>query len=451
MKFGGTSIENGEAFVRVVDIVRAHVDHHPLIVVSAMSGVTDALVESLRIAAGGQAVRAIGILENHFERHSKIAHSLGAKAQTKMELLVEIARREIFEILNNTADTRRADGWQRDVVASYGERLSANLLTFVLAEHGLPTSYVEAGECILTDERHGNARPLIRETRRRTRMKLRPLLERGRIPVLGGFIAIAVTGATTTMGRGSSDYTATIISSALGARETQIWTDVDGILTADPRMVASALTVRQLTYEEAAELARFGARVLHPKTIEPVINQRIPIRVCNSYAPDKVGTLICEFANGLAGSLKAIAHTPNVAAIDVQSSRRLVANGFLRSIKLVFESHQVSFKVIGSSEVGVSLACKNDELPASLADELSQLGSVEIKRGQSIVACIGSDLHEPARRGHYLDWLKSMNPALRWQSTSHLSLVSTVAADSSGLTIKNLHHALFEHDDARPY
>ncbi len=226
---------------------------------------------------------------------------------------------------------------------------------------------------------------------------------------------------------------------------------MDGILTADPRMVASALTVRQLTYEEAAELARFGARVLHPKTIEPVINQRIPIRVCNSYAPDKVGTLICEFANGLAGSLKAIGHTPNVTAIDVQSSRRLVANGFLRSIKLVFESHQVSFKVIGSSEVGVSLACKNDELPASLADELSQLGSVEIKRGQSIVACIGSDLHEPARRGHYLDWLKSMNPALRWQSTSHLSLVSTVAADSSGLTIKNLHHALFEHDDARPY
>jgi len=444
MKFGGTSLEDEHAFSRVARLVHAQ-HEYPVVVVSAMSGVTDALIGSLRIAAEDDVAKAIQSLEDHFERHTRVAANLGADARARTRLIVEHARQEIMELLNGIAIKHTTNPCLQDSIASHGERLSANLLTIVLGEHGLPAFYVDARRCILTDQVHGNAQPLFSETRRQTRAELRPLIAKKRVPVLGGFIGATSNGVTTTMGRGSSDYSATIIAAALGASETQIWTDVDGVLTADPQLVKAARTIPQLSYAEAAELARLGIRVLHPKMIQPVTEQRIPIRICNSHAPESNGTLIGDYPSASPGFVKAIAHTPDVTTIDITSTLTFVANGFMRAIQQTFEHYQIGFDIIGASEVRVSLACKEECSLPYIAEDLARLGSVEIKRGRTVVGCIGVGLHESAGdAGDVFCQLREVDPLLKWQSTSEINLISTVPLASAGSLIRNLHHAFFE-------
>jgi aspartate kinase len=444
MKFGGTSLKDEHAFCRVASLVGAQ-HEYPVVVVSAMSGVTDALIGSLRIAAEQDVAKAIQSLEDHFERHLMVAANLGADARARTRLIVECARRKITEILNGVAIKHATNPCLQDSIASHGERLSANLLAIMLGEHGLPAFYVDARRCILTDQVHGNAQPLFPETLRQTRRELRSLIAKKRVPVLGGFIGATSNGVTTTMGRGSSDYSATIIAAALGASETQIWTDVDGVLTADPQLVKAARTIPQLSYAEATELARLGIRVLHPKMIQPVIEQRIPIRICNTHAPESNGTLIGNYSNASAGFVKAIAYTPDVTTIDITATLTFVANRFMRAIQQTFERHQSGFDIIGASEVGVSLACKEEGSFPHIVEDLARLGSVEIKRGHTVIGCIGIGLHESA--GDARDvfcQLREVDPLLKWQSTSEVNLISTVPLASAGSLIRSLHHAFFE-------
>ena len=444
MKFGGTSLKDEHAFCQVASLVRAQ-HEHPVVVVSAMSGVTDALIRSLRIAAEHNVAKAIQSLEDHLERHTMVAANLGADARARTRLIVEDARREIMESLNGIAIKHTTDVRLQDSIASHGERLSANLVTIMLAEHGLPAFYVDARRCILTNQVHGNAQPLFPQTRRQTRAELKPLIAKKRLPVLGGFIGATSNRVTTTMGRGSSDYSATIIAAALGAGETQIWTDVDGVLTADPQLVKGARTIPQLSYTEASELARLGIRVLHPKMIQPVVEQRIPIRICNSRAPESKGTLIGYSSFASAGFVKAIAHTPNVTTIDVSSTLTFDSNGFKRAIKQTFERHQSGFDIIAASEVAVSLACKEECSFPYIVEDLARLGSVEINRGRTVVGCIGVGLHESAGDARdVLCQLKKVDPLLKWQSTSEVNLISTVPLASAGSLIRSLHHAFFE-------
>ena len=449
MKFGGTSIEDARAFDRVGKIVRNQKRVGSVIVVSAMSGVTDALIASVRIAAQAGALPAIRNLEEHFERHLQVARGLGARSRRRIERLVADSRRDITSELSKAHSSRAAVlRGLLDSITSYGEQLSANLLVTILKEHGLAASYVDARRCILTDQKHGSAQPLFPQTCHRMQAELKPILKKKRVPVLGGFIGTSRTGATTTMGRGSSDYTATIISAALGARETQIWTDVDGILTADPELVPTAVTVPRLSLAEAAELARFGARVLYSRTIQPAMG-RIPIRVRNSLAPSKVGTLICEDMETSAGFVKVIAHKPNVTLIEIRPSASPAAN-FMPTIHRVFDRHQLSFEVMSSSFDSVSLTCSDDGLPEGLLRDLRRLGSVGIERERSILACIGTGLNAPERLSHYLARFREVSPELIWQSTSNLNLITTVAPGSASVILKRLHAALFERDALMP-
>jgi aspartate kinase len=444
MKFGGTSLEDEHAFGQVTRIVRAQHEYQ-VVVVSAMSGMTDALIGSLRIAAEQDVAKALQSLEDHFERHLRVAANLGADARARTRLIVEYARREIIGILNSVANKKTSNPCLQDSIASQGERLSANLLSIMLGEHGLPASYVDARRCILTDRVHGNAQPLFPETLRQTRAELKSLIANRRVPVLGGFIGATSNGVTTTMGRGSSDYSATIIAAALGANETQIWTDVDGVLTADPQLVKAARTIPHLSYTEAAELARLGIRVLHPKMIQPVIEQKIPIRICNSRAPESKGTLIGNYSNASTGFVKAIAHAPDVITIDIESTPTFVANGFMLAIRQIFERYQTGFEIIGASKTGVSLACKEERSLACTAEDLARLGSVKIKRGRSVVGCIGVGLLGSAGDARdVLCRLRKVDPLLRWQSTSEVNLISTVPSASADSLIRNLHHAFFE-------
>ena len=304
LKFGGTSVGDAAAFQRAAQIVRANQDAPVVVVVSAMSGVTDAL-----IAASTGTETALENLDEHFQRHLRVGRDLSAKQYAEYRHLIQNSRNEIIRLLAGADGPRR-----QDAVTSYGERLCAALFTMILEHDGIATSYVDARSCILTDGEYGNANPLMHEVGLRTQSHLKPLIESNRVPVLGGFIGATAEGVTTTLGRGSSDYTATLIGGALRAEEIQIWTDVDGVQTANPQFVTSTRTIPVISYEEAIELAVFGARVMHPKMIDPVMEDRIPIRIRNSRFPDQDGTLICAASGPQDGSVKAIVHRDDVVA-----------------------------------------------------------------------------------------------------------------------------------------
>jgi len=304
LKFGGTSVADAAAFQRAAEIVRANQDGLVVVVVSAMSGVTDAL-----IAASSETGGALENLEEHFRRHLRVARGLSPKRSAEYRHLIQNSRNEIIKLLASADGPRR-----QDAISSYGERLCAALFTMILEHHGVAASYVDARSCILTDNEHGNANPLMQEVGLRTQSQLKPLIKRKRVPVLGGFIGSTAEGVTTTLGRGSSDYTATLIGGALRAEEIQIWTDVDGVQTANPQFVTSTRTIPVISYEEAIELAVFGARVMHPKMIGPVIEDKIPIRIRNSRFPEYDGTLICAASGPQDGSVKAIVHRDDVVA-----------------------------------------------------------------------------------------------------------------------------------------
>lgn len=307
VKFGGTSIQDAPAFERVARIVKAKQSPALIVVASAMSGVTDALIASFRGVSTNGIEASARSLEEHFARHLEVGQNLSPVRFARLQSLIEISRSEIVELLTRVASNGKVDLRLHDAVASHGERLAANLLALVLEEHGMAAHYVDARSCVITNNEHGNAAPLLAELQQKTRAELLPLLDQKRIPVLGGFIGSTTDGVTTTLGRGSSDYSATLIGAAVHAREIEIWTDVDGIQTADPRLVQATRTVPHVSYTEAAELAKLGARVMHPKMIEPVIAQRIPIRILNSHAPQQPGTLISAEAHPN-GTVKAIAH-----------------------------------------------------------------------------------------------------------------------------------------------
>ena len=309
LKFGGTSVADATAFERAVEIVRANLDAPVVVIVSAMSGVTDALIESLFTAANHGSTAALGILEEHFARHLRVAEQLTDVEKCRAE--VETSRTEITALLDIVAERGMADLRTQDAIASHGERLCASLFTMILEQYGISATYVDARRCIVTDDQHGNANPILDDIRSCTNAELRPLLELRRVPVLGGFMGATAEGVTTTLGRGSSDYTATLIGAVLEASEIQIWTDVDGVQTAHPNLVTTTQTVPVISYVEAEQLAGLGARVMHPRMIEPVVESQIPIRIRNSRLPEQAGTLICAEPETSKGIVKAIAHRVN--------------------------------------------------------------------------------------------------------------------------------------------
>jgi aspartate kinase len=444
MKFGGTSIEDGPAFERVAHIVGARRGARPVVVVSAMSRVTDALLSSLRAAARGELAEALRTVDEHLERHLLVSRGLGAAARAGVTLRVESFGREIAELLGVAASSRRVDAALRDAVASYGERLSAWLLASVLAEHGLPASHVDARRCIVTDGEHGNAGPSPRQTRRRTRAELEPLLKAGRIPVLGGFIAANGRGVTTTLGRGSSDYTATLVSAALDAREAQIWTDVNGILTADPRLIETARTVPRLSYAEAAQLARFGAKVLHPKSLQPAARRGIPLRIRNSRAPGEAGTLICAGPGPARRAVKAITHQTGLHLIEVTSTPAAVANGFRRALQEVFGRSHAAVNLVATSELGVSLACAEADALPSVVQDLRRVGTVEVRASRAVVCCVGEGLRgAPGAVRKLFDDLAEIDPALTRHSTAGNNCIMVVAEAHVGDVVRRLHRGIF--------
>jgi len=450
MKFGGTSVGDVDAFKRVRDIISSFRDAQPIVVLSAMSHVTDALLESVEIALAGGSLNAINTLNEHFERHREVARALLSTGATKSYgNEVERSQAEIGDLLHSVATRYQPLPLLRDAIVSYGERLSASLLAEALRSNGVPAQYVDARRCIITDDEHGAAAPIPAKTNECARTELEPLIAHSVIPVLGGFIGSSLSGATTTLGRGGSDYTAAILGAAVRAHEIQIWTDVPGVLTADPRIVEQAHTIPRLSYAEAAELAYFGAKVLHPKTLQPAVEQNIPVRICNSRAPEEGTTLVCAESETSPHTVKAIAHKTGVTTIQVTSARMLGAYGFLRAIFEIFDRHRTVVDVVTTSEVSVSLSLDNTNQLATIITELESIGSVSVEERRAIVCVVGEGLRAtPGIAGRIFSIIGDINVSLISQGASRINLTFAIDEHRVADAVGRLHKGFFEtHDE----
>jgi aspartate kinase len=451
MKFGGTSVEDATAFARVAQIVKERQELQPVIVVSAMRGMTDALLASMQFAAEGDHAAAVALLEKNLARHADVANSLLPEASiTRLLLLIENCRAELADLLRSidgNSDRRKL----QDQVLAYGEQLSsallAGVLNEVLQENSISAREVDARTCIVTNSEYGSATPLMPETFRQTRLQLEPLLAEGVMPVLGGFIGADAQGQTTTLGRGGSDYSAALIGAALSAREIQIWTDVNGVLTADPNLVPNARPIPQLSYAEAAELAYFGAKVLHPKTIQPAVEGDIPVRICNSRAPHEPGTLVCAENEESPRGVKAIAHKAGVTTIQITSARMLGAYGFLRALFEIFDRHRTVVDVVTTSEVSVSLSLDDAGSLTSVVEELEQLGAVRVEKGRAIICVVGAGLRgTPGIAARVFSTISDINVNLISQGASSVNLTLAVEEQHVNEAVSRLHQEFFERE-----
>lgn len=445
MKFGGTSVADAAALENVARIVAAQRERHPVVVVSAMSGVTDALLRSVVLAGERQVNEAFDSLKETFARHETVARQL--LSADDLPRFLSFLRGPMAYIpqqltrLANEPENRREI---QDIVVATGEFLSSRLIADVLQQRGLNAQLVLPMRCIVTNDDFTCAAPLMPETFARTRETLLPLIEEGVTPVIGGFIGETAAGDVTTLGRGGSDYTAAILGAALRCEEIQIWTDVTGVLTADPRVVPDAQTVERLSYSEAAELAYFGAKVLHPKTIQPAIEDRIPVRICNSRAPEERGTLVGPETETSPRTIKAIAHKKGVTTVQITSARMLGAYGFLRALFAVFEQHRTVVDVVTTSEVSVSLSLDDDSTLPVIVRELELLGTVRVEKGRAIICVVGEGLRgTPGIAARVFSTISDINVTLISQGASSINFTFAIEEARVEEAVRRLHEAFF--------
>ena len=445
MKFGGTSVADAAAFESVARIVAEERDASPVVVVSAMSGVTDSLLAAVNRAGESNVTEAIATLADVFARHNAVANELlSATKAGKFAEEVKSVSLQIAQLLQTFEQAPSQLKSIQDQVVSFGERLSSGLLAEVLKQRELNARQVDARRCIITNEDYTCAAPLMQQTFSHSQDELHPVLKNGVVPVLGGFIAATTNGATTTLGRGGSDYTAALIGAALGVDEIQIWTDVTGVLTADPRVVAEAQTIERLSYSEAAELAYFGAKVLHPKTIQPAIENSIPVRICNSRSPSESGTLVGPETETSPRTVKAIAHKTGVTTVQVTSARMLGAYGFLRALFEVFDRHRTVVDVVTTSEVSVSLSLDDATALPAIVEELEDLGIVRVEKGRAIICVVGEGLRgTPGIAAKVFSTISDINVTLISQGASSINFTFAIEEERVNEAVRRLHEAFF--------
>ena len=331
-----------------------------------------------------------------------------------------------------------------DTVASAGERLSSLIVSFAFRAAGIPTQHVDARRVIFTDDRFTEARPLFPETFAALAERVAPVAESS-VVVLGGFIGSTLNHQTTTLGRGGSDFSASIIGAGIGAEEIQIWTDVDGMLTADPRIIPGGHRVKSLSFAEAAEMAYFGAKVLHPATVVPAVEKNIPVVILNSRRPDVEGTRITAVAAPCRNPVKSISCKRGVTVVNIRSTRMLMAAGFLHRIFEIFDRFSTSVDMVATSEVSVSLTLDNADHLDSIAAELRLFADVAIESGQALVCLVGENIrHTPGIAGRAFQVLSSVNIRMISQGASLLNLGFVLADADLEPAVSALHQEFFK-------
>jgi aspartate kinase len=363
-----------------------------------MSGVTDAL---LAIAAAGGAGRvddALSRLEELRERHLSAARALATpEAGGELGAQINAHLDDLVALAKALAVLREVSPRTLDVMAAAGELLSSRIVAAALAAAGIPSEWVDARRAIVTNDDYTRAVPLADDTNAAVRSSVLAVIDAGRVPVLGGFVGSTIDGYTTTLGRGGSDYSGALVGAGIGADEIQIWTDVDGMLTADPRIVAAPRLVPHLSFAEAAELAYFGAKVLHPSTILPAVERNIPVRILNARKPEGTGTMITAEPPPGSTPLTALACKRDLTVVDITSSRMLMAYGFLRRVFEVFERYRTSVDVVTTSEVTVSVTVDDRRHLEAIAEALSEFSQVSIEHEMALLCAVGDRLrNQPA-------------------------------------------------------
>lgn len=447
IKFGGTSVGDADRVANAIDIVAERREQDPIIVVSALSGVTNDLVAASEAARSQNPKRVAEIIAAVRQRHEDVALRLVQQKSDFLETFLRQLDRQIEEIdtiLRGIALLGEITPRAQDKVMSLGEKLSSVLFAYSMMMRALPGEHIHSEEVIWTDDRFCGATPLMDLTREAARRTLLPLVERHRIPVMGGFIGRTREGATTTLGRNGSDYSAAIVGAAIEADEVQIWTDVDGLLTCDPRLVPGAKVIDQLSFDEAAELAWFGAK-LHPRTLEPAVAANIPVRVLNTHNPSSAGTLITREGAGATAGPRSIARKKGVTVVHVTSNKMLGVHGFLARLFAVFEELEISVDLIATSEVSVSVTIDERHNIDELERRLKDIAEVELLDNQCIVAVVGRNLMSDSRVGaRVLDALRGLPVQMLSLGRSGLNLSIVVDDASADQAVKAIHGALFE-------
>jgi aspartate kinase len=331
-----------------------------------------------------------------------------------------------------------------DAISAYGERLSSMIVASAFRRLNVPSAHHDARRSIRTDARHTQAAPLLAPTYQLLEQNLGPMIAGGMVPVMGGFIGSTEDGVTTTLGRGGSDYTASIVGAGIGAREIQIWTDVDGMLTADPTVISEVQRVETCSFAEAAELAYFGAKVLHPATVLPAIEKNIPVRILNSRRPEVEGTLIVSDAPPGASPIRSIACKRNITLVHIVSSRMLMAHGFLRRIFEVFDRFETPVDMLATSEVSVSLTVDNACWLDAIRKELETFAEVSVEQDQAIVCLVGERIRQcPETAARVFRSLNGVKPRMVSQGASQLNLGLVVAAADLPSAVESLHREFF--------
>ncbi|HWA94311.1 MAG TPA: lysine-sensitive aspartokinase 3 [Terracidiphilus sp.] len=452
MKFGGTSVEDPAAINRTAAIVagRVQAGKKPVVVVSALAKVTDQLLRAASCAAAGDRTGSLAISSRLRSRHRDTAAALvkDPKAAAELGNLIDDKFNALDEILRGLAAILELTPRISDLVVSYGERISSRIVTAALIERGVPAAHVDARDVIVTDAQFQKAAPLDSVIEKRAEQHIQPLLSGGKVPVMGGFIASTEEGITTTLGRGGSDFTGALIGSALNANAIEIWTDVNGIMTCDPRVCPDALRVKVISFEEAAELAYFGAKVLHPATILPAVRKNIPVLVLNSKNPDNEGTRIISLAPHCKSPFKSIAVKKKLSIIDVVASRMLMTHGYLKEIFTIFDKHQCPVDMVSTSEVSVSLTVDStDKLPAIAAD-LSQLADVKYEGKKALVCMVGEDIRgQNGIAAQVFNAVRHINVRMISQGASEINMSFMIEEDDADEAVRSLHAAFFQEPD----
>jgi aspartate kinase len=447
MKFGGTSVESAEAIERVSKIVGSRSKESPLVVVSAMAKVTDQLVEMGTKAAAGDCGAAMASLDALRERHRQTAHALlGEKRAAALAPKIQAHIAELENFLRGLAAVRALTPRGSDYLLSFGELLSSVIVADAFIVRGLNAAWVDSRECLVTDGTHTRAVPQMAETREKSRKKIGPLLVKKRVPVMGGFIAASLSGVPTTLGRGGSDYSAAIMGAALNADRIEIWTDVEGMMTTDPRLCPGARTIKQISFNEAAELAYFGAKVLHPATLLPAIHQDIPVYVLNSRNLKSTGTEITAQAPPSRDVFRAITAKKGISIVNVVASRGIMVHGFLRSVFEAMDRHAASVDIVAISEVSMSFTIESKRLPKALLRDLEEIADVTCEDQQAIVCLVGEDIHgKPGIAASVFNTVADAKVNIRMisQGASEINISFVVQEDDVSRVVSRLHEQFF--------
>ncbi len=452
MKFGGTSVEDPAAIGRTAAIVSGRMAQgkSPVVVVSAMAKVTDQLLRAAEAAAQGDRAGALAISSRLRSRHRDTAAAL-MKDQAGRAALIELVDQKfdsLDEILRGLAAILELTPRISDLIVSFGERLSSRIVAAAFCEQGINAAYVDAREIIITDAQFQKAIPQDEVIDKKAPEKLLPLVREGKVPVMGGFIASNEAGLTTTLGRGGSDFTGALVGGALHAEAIEIWTDVDGIMTTDPRICPDALRVKVISFEEAAELAYFGAKVLHPATILPAVKKNIPVLVLNSRNASCEGTRIISLAPHCKSPFKCIAVKKKLSIIDVVASRMLMTHGYLSQIFEIFAKHKCPVDMVSTSEVSVSLTVdSNAQLPLIAAD-LSKLADVKYEGKKALVCMVGEDIRgQHGIAAQVFNAVRHVNVRMISQGASEINMSFMIEEEDAEEAVRSLHAAFFQEPD----